>query len=491
MKRSKKRYTTTTDAITALLQSPATFSAANARPFRPYQAEAANAIAQSVINNQGKTFTVMCARQMGKNELSAQLEAYLLTLYAHRGGSMVKSAPSFKPQIVNSILRLKDTLQNGPLTRGRWRGSFGYMVLLKNASISFLSADKNANIVGATASLLLEVDEAQDVDPDIYDRSLRPMASSTNATTVLYGTAWATNSLLERVKLQNLELEHETGEKRHFEYDWTVLAAINAHYKNFVQHEINRLGMDHPTIQTQYLLHTLSDAGSLLSEAQKALLQGTHPRQHAPTPNTTYVAGIDVAGEDEAHSDSQARLLAPKRDSTVITIAEVSHTQDGPSTKVVEHIWWTGRDQVWQFEQINAIWQRWNLTYAVVDASGIGHGLSQFLAAHHPNRVEQLIFTRPTKSLLAYDLLAAINTKSLTVYQPDGSPHSQQLWWEIDHTTYNLHANDIMSWSVPDSLGHDDFIISLALACRAAAAAPPPAYGGLARAQPDNLYTRW
>jgi hypothetical protein len=62
--------------------------------------------------------------------------------------------------------------------------------------IMFFSAGPESNIVGATASILLEIDEAQDVAIEKYDRDLRPMASMTNATTVLYGTAWSDDTLL-------------------------------------------------------------------------------------------------------------------------------------------------------------------------------------------------------------------------------------------------------------------------------------------------------
>ena len=53
-----------------------------------------------------------------------------------------------------------------------------------------LSADKNANVVGNTAHLLLEIDEAQDVDKEKYTKDFKPMGATTNCTTVLYGTSW-------------------------------------------------------------------------------------------------------------------------------------------------------------------------------------------------------------------------------------------------------------------------------------------------------------
>ena len=264
------------------------------------------------------------------------------------------------------MLRLKDTLDASPLTRNRWKPAFGYMAQLGKASITFLSADAQANVVGATAGLLLEIDEAQDVDPDKYDREFRPMASSTNATTVLYGTAWSEDSLLQRQREINLAHERRTGERLHYEFDWRTLAAVNAPYRAFVEGEISRLGSDHPSISTQYWLRCLSDSGRLFSATQRAALEGTHQRRPAPVAGSTYVAGIDLAGEDEQAEDARARALVPKRDSTVVTIAEVARDEHGaPSLRVVEHVWWTGRAQVWQYERLLELWDRWGFAVCV------------------------------------------------------------------------------------------------------------------------------
>jgi hypothetical protein len=468
------------------------WSTASARPLRAYQAECARAIVRSVIRREGRTFTVMFARQMGKNETSAQLEAYLLALYAGRGGSMVKAAPSFKPQIVTSMLRLKDTLNAHPLTRGRWQPAYSYMMRLDQAQIAFFSAQERANVVGATASLLLEIDEAQDVDPEKYDRELRPMASSTNATTVLYGTAWSEDSLLERQKRLNLEHEGRTGERLHFEYDWTALAALNPHYDRFVRAEFARLGGDHPSVRTQYLLHCLADAGRLFSDEQRRRLRGMHERERAPRPGVTYIAGIDIAGSDEDAEDAAARALKPKRDSTVITVAALERDDSGrPAARVVEQIWWTGRDHTRQLEGLEALWRIWSFARVSVDAGGIGHGLARFLAQRFGERVDSVVFTQPLKSRLAYGMLGMINTGRLSLYAPDGSPEARQCWWEIEHTRYHLKAGETLVWSVPDSEGHDDFVVSLALCARAAESAVPPAAGRLKRAEPTADDRGW
>src|SRR6266536_326092 len=165
------------------------------RPLRAYQLEAARAIAASVLEERGLTFTVVFPRQAGKNELSAHLEVFLLHHYRRHGGSIVKAAPAFRPQVVNSILRLEQLLGE-PLTDTRWRRVQGFIFRLGRASCSFYSAQPTANVVGATASLLLEGDEAQDLDRQKWDKDLSPMAASGAATRVLYGTPWTDDTLL-------------------------------------------------------------------------------------------------------------------------------------------------------------------------------------------------------------------------------------------------------------------------------------------------------
>ena len=165
------------------------------RPLRPYQLEAARAIAASVLDHQGLTFTVVFPRQAGKNELSAHLEAFLLRHYRWKGGSIVKAAPTFRPQVVHSILRLEQLLGE-PLTDCSWHRVQGFILRLERASCSFYSAQPTANVVGATASLLLEGDEAQDLDQQKWDKDLSPMAASGAATRVLYGTPWTDDTLL-------------------------------------------------------------------------------------------------------------------------------------------------------------------------------------------------------------------------------------------------------------------------------------------------------
>ncbi len=196
---------------------------------RPYQQEVAIAILDSVFGKKGLTFSVEIARQGGKNELSAQIELLLLTCFMAEPRNLVKCSPTFKPQTVISMMRLKDRLNDAGFA-GIWESELGYIVRLGNARAIFLSADDSANVVGNTAHLLLEIDESQDVGKDKYSKEFKPMGATTNCTSVLYGTTWDDTTLLEEVKQTNLELERRDGVRRHFRYDWEEVAKYNPDY---------------------------------------------------------------------------------------------------------------------------------------------------------------------------------------------------------------------------------------------------------------------
>jgi hypothetical protein len=485
-----------------LLADPALFSRhVIGRALRPYQVEVVRAVLDSVWQRRGLTFTVMLARQMGKNELSAHLECYLLNLYRRRGGTIVKAAPTFRPQAVLSRLRLREVLDNA-WNRRSYRLSGGYTFELGRARLTLLSGAPEANVVGATANILLEIDEAQDFSPEKYDRDFRPMGATANVTTVLYGTAWTLDGLLEREKRHNLEQERLDGVRRHFQYDWRSLAALSPEYGRYVEGEKVRLGATHPLFRTQYELEVLADEGRLLAAEQRAQLQGKHERQEAPLPEWHYVAGVDLAGTPLAPGgaagaaagegeDAALRRRQPGRDSTVLTIAAIGphplplarFAGEGgegegalfPTVRVVRHYWWTGRPQTDLYRQLLELLCAWNVRQVVVDASGVGAGVAGFLEAALGGRVEQFVFSQASKSKLGFELLAAINRDGVQVYRDDGSAEYREFWQQMRATRAKLRANRTLDFFVPEDEGHDDFVMSLALCLRAAGSTPPPA----------------
>jgi len=454
------------------------------RQFRPYQREVALAVLNSVFGRKGLTFSVEIARQGGKNELSAQLELLLLTLYMAEPKNLIKCSPTFKPQTVISMMRLKDRLNNAGFD-GIWTSELGYIVRLGNARAIFLSADESANVVGNTAHILLEIDESQDVSKDKYTKEFKPMGATTNVTTVHYGTTWDDSTLLEEVKETNLELERKDGIRRHFRYDWEEVARYNSDYLAYVEAERERLGENHPLFLTQYRLLPIHGGGGYLSPQQRAQLKGEHARKHQSEQGQVYVAGIDLAGEAEDAEGASLRALKPRRDSTVVTIGELDFSICNelikqPRINVVGHYWWTGKKHAELYAQMVDILKNvWHCRKVVVDATGVGEPVSSFLRKALGSRVSPFTFTQRSKSELGFSLLAAVNSGRLKVYKGDGSAEYQEFWLELEKAKSQYRPSQTMNFYVDPSKGHDDFLMSLALLVEAAKQyTPKTARGG-------------
>jgi len=219
---------------------------------RPYQSRTLLALIDGVENCPGETFTVLFPRQAGKNEVSAALVAYLLRANAARGGSVIVCAPTRTPQALISLERtlaaLDQTAHLFPLPAVRSEAT----ITCGAARAIFLSASPEAHVAGHTASLALIADEAQDIDADWFNRQFRPMAASTGAPTVLFGTPWDGRSLLETAVRANrardrlgsipVPLHHEVG--------WREVARFLPRYGDYVRHElpIRREHVEEPAI---------------------------------------------------------------------------------------------------------------------------------------------------------------------------------------------------------------------------------------------------
>ncbi|HZR41419.1 MAG TPA: hypothetical protein VFB12_14955 [Ktedonobacteraceae bacterium] len=454
------------------------------KPLYPYQIEIAEAIVRSIVDGEGRIFTVMMARQSGKNQLSAVLEAYLL--YQYPKGTIVKAAPTYRPQIMHSRHRLISLLSGCSLQQRFWQNGpqvglapEGDPSLLRNRAgprVMFFSASPESNVVGATADLLLEIDEAQDVQHEKFNRDFRPMASTTNATTVLYGTAWSDTTLLAQQSAANQELQERTGQRQHFAYDWQALAAINPAYRRYVEQEIERLGEDHIAIQTQYLLHTLSGADYFLTDLHRIMLQGTHAWENEPGEGL-YIAGMDVAGEDRPTpiTSTSAGHTAPprsRRDSTVITIARLCLDDlNFPVAEVVHHEWWTGRPFPEQHHATISLIEHWGIRSLIIDDTGLGEAfashLQNILGTH---RIKRIKFTRPTKSHLGNQMLKFIRCGQLKLYAAENAPRRifEECHQQLRNARQRLLPSQMVDFYVDPSDGHDDFLISLALLIEAA-----------------------
>ena len=249
---------------------------------RPSQLEPTDAILHSILDHAGRTIVIIISRQSGKDELLTHLILFLLQHFQEKDKEIVEFNPTYKPQTIRSIFRLENRMQSNVITRNRWNKRSDFMRMIGQAKVSFLSGDGQANVVGATASLLVIINEAQDISTSKYDRDAAPMAASTNATQVIVGTSWTSNSLLAR-ELRAARLAQETdGIRRVFIYDVDEVRKHNPPYGKFVDGEVTRLGRNHPFIRTQYYCEETDAQIGMFNAVRRAFMQGDQSPQARP-----------------------------------------------------------------------------------------------------------------------------------------------------------------------------------------------------------------
>ena len=406
---------------------------------RSYQSDALRNIFDAAMIGQGGRFAVMFPRQSGKNETQAQLEAALMAANQHRGGNIIKIIPTEKNQGRVSTERLASVIR-GRIPAGGLRGERENRsrrrqgrhavkkdeVIVGSTRVSCLSASPNSAIVGATADLLLEVDEAQMVPADKYDREAAPMAASTNAVQVFWGTAWDDQTLLAReIRLAQRE-EDNDGRKHVFTTTAADVGKEVPEYARFVNDQIAMMGREHPAIRTQFFCEEITDLTSMFTAERMNRMKGEHLPLFGPEKDRCYVFLIDVAGSDEVSAkDKRAHGFSDRRDATVITICDVSLPENkkyDPKNfvwKVVGRRLYRNVSGEMLEKQVCQDIDLWKPRKIIIDHSGLGAMLSDILLGKYKNKVHPVDITAANKTKMAWDYLAMVDTGRWIEYKGD------------------------------------------------------------------------
>lgn len=457
--------------LRAILENPADFSRLLLpdHALRRYQEDPARAAAAAVRRG-GELLAWVFSRQSGKDEALAQLLAWLLIRYQRRGGSMVVAAPTLYPQAAVTKDRLRLRLEACGLADGRW--SSGQTIGVGKAQVTFLSAGKDANARGQTASLLLVANEAQDIDPDRWDAVFDPMAASTNATTLYMGTVWDGTGLLARQMRYLEELEGRDGRRRLFRVPWGPVAEEVPAYGDRVRQRIDQFGPDHPFIRTEYDLIELEGDGGLFGQDRRDVMRGTHRRRRTPEKGKVYAITVDVAGaEEETRQAGHEWDPDAARDATIATVYEVERTRRAlPTYRAVNRYAWTGANQVYLADVLTRITRElWGCAAMAIDATGLGAGLAAVMA----DRLEKgpractvypFVFGQASKSQLGWDFVGLIDAGRYLEYADDGAQDTATFWRELERITYQVRPGPgkLMTWGHRPG-EHDDFVIAAAL----------------------------
>ncbi len=482
------------DKIKKVLLSIKLFSALVVQVgLRGYQTGPADAVVDSCLHQRGLEFLWVFPRQSGKDEAVAQLVAFLLTLFQRVEGGIVHVYPT-GGQTETGVQRLERRLDN-LWTEGRWwQKSKPTRRGLGHAQCAFFSGHPQARAEGATANLLLIVNEAQDQDETTVERRFTPMRASTNATALYVGTVRTTNDYLWRTKTRLEKLEHQDGIKRVFFVTPDEVGQENPHYAAFVAEQIRSKGRNHPSVKTELFNEPVDTAAGLFPERRRALMRGQHQRLCIPAEGEIYLALVDVGGQDEAATAGLGELSNPGRDYTVCTIVRVIRQANtvGLVYEVVDVLADQGsrhfQDAPGQpslFARLLAYLRHWNVTAVICDATGVGQGIADALATGYNRAVFQFDFGGGRKARLGNDFLSVIETGRFRYFRDWTDGECSDEWYfflQAEHCGYELAPGQPIErglrWGVSPTarvtlstgaalLVHDDRLLSAALIAEA------------------------
>lgn len=452
--------------IREVTRSLESFAAQGGIQLRPYQLAIVPGLLHSIRHHLGLTFILVLPRQSGKDEFLVWLKAFLLVLFSFLPVGIVEFNPTYKPQTMTAMARFEAALDSHPLTRKRWRKRGDFMRRLGKAWVSFLSGDEKANVVGSTASLVLNVNEAQDIEATTYDKKSEPMTASTNATRLICGTVWTSRTLLAREIRAAREAEKLDGIRRVFLFTADDVRKIVPWYGAHVDNVVKKLGRQHPLVKTQYFCEEIDAQAGMFNAGRLALMQGDQPTQEQPTAGHVYAFLIDVGGQDEALPDLDG-MGNPGRDYTRLTIVDVDlstlSTLQAPTYRFVKRMGWQGVSHLQVFGQLKALADIWKPQHIVQDATGVGEGLWAMMHKAHPTRVIPVKFSQQVKSELGWGYIAAIDTGRVRDCCADNESRLQ-----YGNVQYEILTGPgkIMRWGVKDGtrvdgeLVHDDIPVA-------------------------------
>ena len=459
-------------------------------PLYNYQLQPLRPIIDSVLAGRGAEFLLVFPRQSGKNEAVAHLLVYLLNLLQRRGGNIVYGATG--DGLGRGLRRLEQRLDNR-LNRSHWRkAARPARRSLGRAAVVFMSTHPAAAARGETAHWLLVIDEMQEQDATHLEAVFEPMRAANNATALYIGTVKTSHDALWRKKVVLEEAERMDAAQRVYVVYPDEITADNVNYGRFLASKVSRLGRRHPVVASEYFNEPIDADGGLFDRRRLALMKGKHARlspDQAGELTAQRVATLDVGGIDEGATDPLAKLANPGRDYSVGHVFEIDETaeDDRPRYRAIDvfvdqgsrHFESTpGRPSL--AERLLAWLNAWDIAHLVVDQSGVGAGLADWMAARlGRQKVTGFTFSPTAKAGLGGRFLSLIETGRFQYWAGEEEPLGDGWWFfqQARHCEYSLPADGrfetALRWGVPPSARietpagrqavHDDRLISAAL----------------------------
>lgn len=458
--------------------------------FYPYQREFSLAIILDVLDGRGNTLTGLFSRQSGKSETMANTAGALMVLLPRlanlksphgyifpqlkkfRRGLWIGIFTPSDNQSTTTYKRLKGKVDN-PKTHmffhdpdfcpdGYEHLDFlakrnDYFELNNGSTVQMMSANKQANIESKSYHLIL-LDESQDLDYTMVNKSIMPMAAAYNGTSVMTGTpGFVKGAFYEVIQFNRNEQARPGMQKLHFQYDYKTCQRYNRDYKKYVDKQKRKIGADSDEFRMAFNIEWLLERGMAVPE--DLFWELTRKDLNI---STSYQGAELVGGLD----------FGKGSDSTVLTIGRpIFDERDESGRCPVEVVYWwekLGDDYESIFAELKSEVSRFSIRTMACDATGVGEPLVDRLTWEMQDKtILPVKFSSQSKDHLYKNFL--LMTQEKMVWWPGTAQvRSRKYWQMFKQQMTNLRKEYRGQYLVcehpQDQRGaHDDFPDSLAL----------------------------
>jgi len=448
-----------------------------------YQEALGRRIIESVLSADGATITGEFSRQSGKTEVLANVASALMILLPR----LAKMFPEFEPlrkfgeankglmvgcfapveqQVETLFGRIVDRLTSeralelmeDPDIDEIPRAGSRRVKLKKCGSTCMLqTANPRAKIESKSFHLLL-IDESQQVDEYVLNKSITPMGAFYLATMVMTGTPDITKGVFYKTIMYNRRQElRRRGKKNHFHYDWKWCARVNKNYARYIRGEALRIGEDSDEFRLNYALEWLLERGQLIVESRFNELGDPSMPLVWSYWKSPCVAGID---------------FARKMDSTVVTVMWVDWERPDELGLFDHRIlnWLEIRGEEWeeQYFRICDFLGNYSIVSIGVDAQGVGDVAADRLKRLLPSIQIEPLGGHISDQSKRWKHLQQLLQRGLISWPAHAKAKKTKVWRRFRQEMLDVekkYQNAYLVIEAPDEAGvHDDYVDSLCCA---------------------------
>ena len=456
-----------------------------------YQEAAAYSLIYSVITFSGDVKTMLFSRQSGKSETIAfvvdtlcvilpALGKILPDLEQFKTGFRVGLFAPQSDQVTTTYSRALDRISSANADMVLEDPDIdtylesGTKLRLSNGSyLAGQVASKQSKIESKTYDFVI-VEEAQDVDDIIVNKSIEPMLSATGGTLVKVGTTGLYKNHFYYEIQHNRQLDRKIKDQRirnHFEFDYKTIILnrreqykkdgkrFHLNYEADVIRKKERWGEDSQAFKLSYALIWDIESGMLITDKDYLKIINKKLGYQMPKLNDRVVAGLDI-GKSPAE--------------TVLTIARVLYEDDGFEKPIKQVLAWVALGGLDYEAQHNALMDyivEYNITTIYADYTGVGKAVVDRLmyACGEYVDIVPYTFTAQSKSDMWFNFSSEIQTKRLVV-PANKMVRSTTEYMKFEEQMKNCQKFFNGSYMVCQKADgyFDDFVDSCALMCLAA-----------------------